>query len=449
MGRKWISGLKPKKNVGENVVEKIEYFIEKLDRNTLTTSLSLTSNDDYSHLINIQKISFFIKEYKAQFDDIHLQEIYKWKAFKHFQDHWNTNSSNFALMLEQSLDKTKNLLAAGNYWPRKMLIANSKVSEKKVHELFYSLVDEEIDLSSRILDFKNSMESLNSVNFPDKKQVYQDHRAILVYLSLIYPERYYLYKFKMFEKFVNIIDYVYKPTRGIIENIAQYLNMCDIIRNVIEEDQELLKLHKGRIDEDCYYDKNYNLLTQDFIYAVTYHLSKKSRNISESKKMQDINFPNPVKITEQNIKKINNQSKFKAKLIDMGRKQKQNKIIGDSGEAYVLKFENNKIKDLGVKGKTIHTSVVEGDAAGYDIQSVDKNGNVIYIEVKTTKGKCSEPFTITRTQLNRSIKEKSNYYLYRLFNYDADNNTYEIAFINGDLTNFCQNPETYKTVVNK
>ena len=36
-----------------------------------------------------------------------------------------------------------------------------------------------------------------------------------------------------------------------------------------------------------------------------------------------------------------------------------------------------------------------------------------------------------------------------LFNYDKKKNTYEIAFINGDLTKYCQNPETYKTAVTK
>mgnify|MGYP001234218099 CR=1 FL=1 len=47
--------------------------------------------------------------------------------------------------------------------------------------------------------------------------------------------------------------------------------MCSIVRDELVKDQRLLKLHKNRIDEDCYYDNNYNLLTQDFIYAATYH----------------------------------------------------------------------------------------------------------------------------------------------------------------------------------
>ena len=122
-------------------------------------------------------------------------------------------------------------------------------------------------------------EEINEINFQDRKRTYQDHRAILVYLSLVYPERYYLYKYTMFSDFAKIIDYNYHPKKGRIENIGQYLHMCDLIKNDLVKDQELLKLHKGRIDEDCYYDSNYNLLTQDFIYAVTYHLSKNTSDI--------------------------------------------------------------------------------------------------------------------------------------------------------------------------
>ena len=73
---------------------------------------------------------------------------------------------------------------------------------------------------------------------------------------------------------------------------------------------------------------------------------------------------------------------------------------------------------------------------------------MIFIEVKTTKGKCSTPFHISQHQLKRSIQEKDNYYLYRLFNYDKENDIYEIRIINGDLTKYCQKPDNYRASVN-
>jgi len=401
----------------------------------------------HSHIINIPKIKYYIEKYKSRFEEIHLQEIYKWKAFKHFQDHWDVNSLNFTAMLKESLSKTENLLVSGNYWPQAMLIENSELSEEQVRKLFLNLIDEEEDLRKRISEFKVGMEDLNAVNFPEKRLVYQDHRAILVYLSLVSPERYYLYKYNMFQEFAKIIDFSYTPKKGKIENIGQYLSMCDSIRNELVKDQELLKLHKGRITEDCFYDINYNLLTQDFIYAVTSHLSKSSVDFDDNNFHVEFTLPIPLQISEQNIKSGRAESSFKPKLIDWKRKHNQNTKDGKLGEDYAVRYEVEKLKKLGISNEVIHTSVVEGDGAGYDIQSVDEKGNIMYIEVKTTKGKCSAPFTITRTELKRSIKEKGHYYLYRLFNYDHNSNSFKIGIFNGDLTNFCKNPETFKVEV--
>ena len=135
--------------------------------------------------MNYKKIDYFIEEYKARFEEVHLQEIYKWKAFKCFQDNWDINSSDFTSMLKASLDKTANLLTTGNYWPKNMLIKNSEKSEDQVRELFHLLVDEEEDLLNRINEFRRGMKKINALNFPNKK-TYHDHRAIMVYLSLIY-----------------------------------------------------------------------------------------------------------------------------------------------------------------------------------------------------------------------------------------------------------------------
>jgi len=392
--------------------------------------------------MNYKKIDYFKEEYKARFDGIRLQEIYKWKAFKCFQDNWDINSSDFTSMLKASLDKTANLLSTGNYWPKLMLIQNSEKSEKQVRELFHLLVDEEEDLLNRINGFRSGMKKINALNFPNKK-TYHKHRAIMVYLSLIYPERYYLYKYGMFCDFIDNIEYSYEPKRGRNENIGQYLNMCSIVRDELVKDQRLLKLHKNRIDEDCYYDNNYNLLTQDFIYAVTYHLADDQATLEEDRASTDYSAPTITIITNENIISPKGKSDFNAKLTNITGQQRQNKITGDAGEVWLVNYLKKEQKG----SKVNHTSFEEGDGAGYDIKLVDRDGNVKYIEVKTTKGKCSRPFFITKTELNRSIQEREKYYLYRLYDYDKEQDIYQIAIINGDLVSFCEFPESYKVSV--
>jgi hypothetical protein len=218
--------------------------------------------------MNLEVMRKYISEYEKQFADINNKELYKWRAVKQFQDHWNPNVDDFAKMLSLSLSRTRNLLAAADYWPERMIIANAEKSPDVVRELLSELFNEEDNVLERILAFQVGMQALNSRNFPGRKH-YQDHRAILVFLNLRYPDIYYFYKFKMFKTFCEKVDHDHKPQRGSISNITEYFSLCDIIRDEIRLNNNLLKLHKDRIGKNEYFDAEYNILTQDFIFAVT------------------------------------------------------------------------------------------------------------------------------------------------------------------------------------
>ena len=75
----------------------------------------------------------------------------------------------------------------------------------------------------------------------------------------------------MFKKFAERIDYAHLPIKGRVDNIGLYQNLCELVRHEITQDQELLNQHEKRLDVNCYRDKDYNVLTQDFIYAVAQH----------------------------------------------------------------------------------------------------------------------------------------------------------------------------------
>ena len=121
--------------------------------------------------MNYNRLESYIEQYKARFDEIHLDEIYKWKAFKCFQDNWDINSSEFVSMLEKSLDKTANLLVSGNYWPKLMLLETAETNADEVQELFHQLVDEEMDLSERINEFRDGINRINESNFPGRNPI--------------------------------------------------------------------------------------------------------------------------------------------------------------------------------------------------------------------------------------------------------------------------------------
>jgi len=176
--------------------------------------------------MNIAKLRLIIARYKAEFDRINELEIYKWVAVKCFQDHWDIEAKNFKEMLGKSFGQTGNLLVGSNYYPLKMLLHNIDVNDTEVRELFRHLYDEDISVIDRIETFMREIKKLNQRNYPNDL-AYHFHRAVMVYLTLRYPNEYYLYKYGMFKEFTKLIDYPYKPKKGRPENIAHYLNLCE------------------------------------------------------------------------------------------------------------------------------------------------------------------------------------------------------------------------------
>jgi len=94
-----------------------------------------------------------------------------------------------------------------------------------------------------------------------------------------------------------------------------------------------------------------------------------------------------------------------------------------------------------------HYSKEKGDGSGFDIKSFNEFGKEIFIEVKTTIGKISTPFFITLQELERSKIEKKKYFLYRLYNFNEELDESDLVIINGELTNLCTFPWTFKSKI--
>ncbi len=119
------------------------------------------------------------------------------------------------------------------------------------------------------------------------------------------------------------------------------------------------------------------------------------------------------------------------------KKQIRDTKIGLVGEKIIIEYEKERLINEGCAEliKFIkHVSQEEGDGAGYDILSYDKDGNERYIEVKTTLGERDSPFIISDNEVQFSINHSLNYYLYRVYNLNAQNMSASLYIINGDLT---------------
>ena len=93
------------------------------------------------------------------------------------------------------------------------------------------------------------------------------------------------------------------------------------------------------------------------------------------------------------------------------------KKVGRAGEEYVFKFEYNKLVKAGrqdLAQKIVKQYEILNDFPGYDIKSFNKNGDEIYIEVKSTKSEVKSYFEISRNEVEASEKFKDQYFIYHV-----------------------------------
>ena len=216
----------------------------------------------------------------------------------------------------------------------------------------------------------------------------------------------------------------------------------------INADQDLLKLNSERISDDCYYDKNSHILTQDFIFAVTVRwpdalpIAKNKINIPIAKR------PEPA----SNYINKKQESELTPKIINYYENNAEKKRIGDLGEQFVLKYERKRLEALGkenLASQIKHIASEMGDGAGFDIESYNEDGTTRFIEVKTTKGNLDQPIYITHNELMKSTIEKDKYFLYRIYDYDEITDQAKVEIVSGDLTHLCDAPILYKISLNK
>lgn len=128
---------------------------------------------------------------------------------------------------------------------------------------------------------------------------------------------------------------------------------------------------------------------------------------------------------------------FKArKSPNYAERDHKNRQLGLKGELLVLEQERQALSLAGrddLAEKVRHVSVLEGDGAGYDIQSFFSDGQTRFVEVKTTKGSATTPFYISPNEIAFSEAHASNFCLIRVFEFDGDRNVGKAFVISGNL----------------
>lgn len=230
--------------------------------------------------------------YKQDFPSFWDNEKYKWEAVQKFQEKWDIEAEDFGAMIKEATSKHVNLLASMNYFPVGMIQSFASSDKERTRNMFRMLYDEEKDLSQRITDFMSEAEAFRKTHDTEWRNHYQDLRAISVYLTFRYPEKYYIYKYTELKKTVDILGDTFtfkgKDDNGsFYASCVEYLNrLCELLSS----DEELQSMMHERLDNDssCYNDIARHITTTDFYFYVGKRLNAKRLNPNVSDTEVDI-----------------------------------------------------------------------------------------------------------------------------------------------------------------
>lgn len=236
-------------------------------------------------MFNYDKLANALAEYKNAFPERWEDENYKWFAIKQFQDNWDINAENFGEMFAKATEKTFNLLASMNNFPRQTIIAYSEVDDEAVRAMFINLFDESKSVEERVEKFQTDAEQIRMKYNPGTwQQHYQRPMAITVYLWLRYPEKYYIYKYSVCRATALALENEFVPKKGKTEqNLQGNDALFEAIREYIVKDEELQQMYKDVLTAEYYQDVTMRNVAFDLGFYIT--------NFLVEGKKEDVWFP--------------------------------------------------------------------------------------------------------------------------------------------------------------
>jgi len=138
------------------------------------------------------------------------------------------------------------------------------------------------------------------------------------------------------------------------------------------------------------------------------------------------------------------------KAADHSVEEAQDSDLNLAGEMMVIAREKRSLIEAGradLAHKVRHVAAIQGEYAGYDIESYTHDAQVKYIEVKTTRGPALSPFYLKPHELEFARNHPGNYYLYRVYEYDEILNAGKLYITSGKIEEHFQLAPTMYRVV--
>lgn len=344
-----------------------------------------------------------LAQYKQNFVSTQWgNEKYKWEAVKWFQDNWDVNAADFSEMLSRSLDKTFNLLASNNNFPKGMIVGFAKAAPEEVRAMFIALFDESQDVFERMNAFKMQSSILLEKYGNGAAQHYQYENAISTYLWLRYPDKYYIYKFGEVKTVASELESDYRFKKGAYaDNIRNFLKLYDEISVTLKEDTELVNLFQSQLTDTCYPDPELKTLTIDVGFYISRRYSQENAEKAASWFPSDYT---PGLTEEDWLALLGDDKVFTTGSLEIMKRMKD---YGGQATCTQLAVKYGETKNFYLTGSTaLAKRVVE--KTGCPVLTDDKNENskwwpVLYIGRYATKDEQGSYIWKLRDELSAAL----------------------------------------------
>ena len=237
-------------------------------------------------MIDLTKLAPVLEGYKEYFPKHCKDELYKWGAVKHFQDHWDIEADNFGEMFKEATAKTYNLLASGYAYPRAMILEFANADGEATRAMFRALYDEKRDLTERVDEFIAASENMRQKYGAESwRSHYQGINPVSTYLWLRYPDKYYIYKYEVFRAVAKELSSDFIPRRtGSTDNLVHGFRMYDEICEAVKADPSIRDMIEKELTPGCYPDPELKTATMDIgFYLTRFYLNEKQKAETENK----------------------------------------------------------------------------------------------------------------------------------------------------------------------
>ncbi len=191
-------------------------------------------------------------------------ELYKWQCAKHYSENFDINAKDFNSMLKRAMRKTGNLLYQNSSG---FIEKASRYFPEIVRKMFAALYEENNNLQSRIDDFQNSSKVLLPKVIAKHEKALkeeQDERTISFYLSMMFPDKYPLFKNDIYNLLLSVCGGEEPKKSGY--KLKHYVDLAKPILPAIASDTQINELIKARLNNDCYSGDQKWLLFQDILW---------------------------------------------------------------------------------------------------------------------------------------------------------------------------------------